>query len=276
MVKKLVSKSEFARMAGVGPSAITKAISSGLDAAMDGKRINASHPVAVKYLDEKIKEQQPPPATGIDPLYEQAVAYCIETDRYSISALQRKFKIGYVRAKTIIDTMKGAGIDKMEIEPATATIVKPRKVLRGHGAKNESKKRAASDDDQILEIPENIQAFADMTLRELIEKFGTDIRFMDWLKATKAIEDINEKRLKNAETKGELVSRKLIKLGVIDPIDAAHIKLLTDGSKTIARRAVAMNGAGRTLDDIEKFVADQITSFIRPIKSKVARALRNA
>ncbi len=30
------------------------------------------------------------------------------------------------------------------------------------------------------------------------------------------------------------------------------------------------------LDDIEKFVKDQITSFIRPIKSKIARALKNA
>ena len=89
-----------------------------------------------------------------------------------------------------------------------------------------------------------------------------------------AIEDINEKRLKNAQTKGELVSRELVKLGVIDPIDAAHIKLLTDGAKTIARRVTAMHDAGRPLDDVEKFVKNQITSFIRPIKAKVARALK--
>ena len=128
----------------------------------------------------------------------------------------------------------------------------------------------------IHEVPEDIEAFADMTLRELIQRFGTDTAFVDWLKATKEIEYINEKRLKNAQTQGELVSRELVKIGIIEPIDAAHIKLLTDGAKTITRRVTAMHSAERELDDIEKFVKDQITSFIRPLKAKVKRALANA
>ena len=58
--------------------------------------------------------------------------------------------------------------------------------------------------------------------------------------------------------------------------DDNAIKLLTDGAKTIARRGTAMHDAGRDMLEIEKFVADQITSFIRPVKAKVARALRDA
>ncbi len=148
--------------------------------------------------------------------------------------------------------------------------------VRGAAAAKETKKREAAKDDQILEFPADIQSFADMTLRELIDRFGTDARFVDWLSATQKIEAINEKRLKNAATEGELVSRELIRVGIIEPIDACHIKLLTDGAKTIARRATAMHSAEKPLEDIEKFVKDQITSFIRPVKAKVARALKNA
>ncbi len=115
-----------------------------------------------------------------------------------------------------------------------------------------------------------------MTLREIIEKFGTDPRFVDWLKAAKEIESIHEKRLKNAATEGKLVARELVEVGVFDPLDAMFRQLLTDGAKTIAARLAAMHSAGRDSKELEKFVADQMTSFIKPMKAKMARALRNA
>lgn len=145
---------------------------------------------------------------------------------------------------------------------------------RGHTAKNEAKK-AGYYEEHAFTVPEYIGDLADMTLRELIMQFGTDVRFLDWLKATKEIEMINEKRLKNAESEGLLVSRRLVKIGIIEPIDSAHIKLLTDGAKTISRRTVAMHDAGKDLLEIEKFVADQISSFIKPVKDKVSRALKD-
>ena len=151
--------------------------------------------------------------------------------------------------------------------------------VSGTAAAKATKKKASLDalnnGDTIHEIPEDIRDFADMTLRELIQRFGTDQAFLDWLNATKRIEDINEKRLKNAATQGELVSRALVKTGIIDPIESAHLKLLTDGAKTIARRATAMHDAGRKLGDIENFVLDQVSSFIRPMKAKIKRAFKN-
>jgi hypothetical protein len=147
----------------------------------------------------------------------------------------------------------------------------------GRAAQRANKKagiQAAGD--KMLDISANITDFKDMTLRQLIETYGTDTRFVDWLKATKEIEMINEKRLKNAKTQGELVSRHLVKIGIVDPIEAAHIRLLTAGSKTIAVRLHAMSQAGRSVEDLEAFVVDQISSFIRPVKDKVRRALTNA
>ena len=273
---KLISKAAFARMANVTAAAVTKAIANGLSVAMEGKRIDANHPSAVKYVKSKTGAdvETVTQTIELDPLHNEAVAFIESSGKTSVTALQRELRIGYNRARNIIDAINGVYAPQPEPE-------KDKNFLRGYAAKNAQMKQAGpaapiDADEMLLAIPEDIRAFADMSLRELVARFGTDTRFVDWLKATKSIEDINEKRLKNAVTEGELVSRNLIKLGIIDPIDAAHIKLLTDGAKTIALRATTMHGAGRPLDDIEKFVKDQITSFIRPIKAKVARTLNNA
>lgn len=45
-----------------------------------------------------------------DPLYDEVVAFIIETRKGSISAVQRRFKIGYNRAARLIETMESAGI----------------------------------------------------------------------------------------------------------------------------------------------------------------------
>jgi len=216
MSKEIISRAEFARRANVSAAAVTKACTKRLIKAVVGKRIDAAHPDAIKYL-----ESQKP---------------------------------------------------KVDIVINGETF-KPAESKRGWDAKNEQKKK--DDQSQPIEVPENIEEFADMSLRDIIDKFGTDVRFLDWLKATKEIEIINEKRIKNAISKNELVSRELVKFGIIDPIDSTFTKLLTDGSKTIARRATAMQDSGRSLADIEDFVKDQIASFIRPMKAKIKRSFKN-
>ena len=45
-----------------------------------------------------------------DPLYDEAVAFVVETKRASISAVQRKLKIGYNRAARMIEAMEAAGV----------------------------------------------------------------------------------------------------------------------------------------------------------------------
>jgi len=155
-----------------------------------------------------------------------------------------------------------------------AATTKPATVA-GHRAKSESRKMMSGHAIDPEGIPDNIQEFADWTIREIIAHFGTDYRFVDYLRALKDIEVIDERRIKNAKAKGELVNRDLIAKGIIEPIDSAHRKMLTDGSKTIARRSVAMAGAGKEVEEVEKFVAEQISSFIKPAKAKIKRTLEN-
>lgn len=45
-----------------------------------------------------------------DALYDEAVAYVTESRRASISAVQRRFKIGYNRAARLVEAMEGAGV----------------------------------------------------------------------------------------------------------------------------------------------------------------------
>ena len=282
MQKKLLSKSKFARLAGVNPSTVTRLCDTVLKNAVAGKHIDAAHPDAVKYLEDRERDQTPPAATGLDPLYEEAVAACQETGRYSISFLQRKLRIGYNRASTIISVMRVNGlIPEKDQEPAPAPLPSPPPVVtkpRGQAAVKEAKKREAPLEERegTIDIPEDIQTFADFTLRELIEKFGTDTRFVDWLSATQKIEAINEKRLKNAQTKGELISRRLVKNGVIDTFNAAHLRLLKDGAKSIAAGVISKHSGGAELSEIEAYVSDILGSFIKPVKGKITRVLKNA
>ncbi|MDZ7922690.1 MAG: hypothetical protein U5M23_01235 [Marinagarivorans sp.] len=119
-------------------------------------------------------------------------------------------------------------------------------------------------------------AFADMTLRAVLEIYGTESALKDWLTATKTIEEIEEKRLRNAERRGELVSRDLVKKGIIDVVNETHLKMLTDGSKSIANDLCAMVLAGVEPQKIEVAVSDRLTKFIAPGKARMLRALQNA
>ncbi len=57
----LLSRSEFARLAGVSPAAITKACRGPLSAASVGPRLDAAHPSAVEYLAQRDRVTSPEP-----------------------------------------------------------------------------------------------------------------------------------------------------------------------------------------------------------------------
>ena len=264
MEKKLISQIEFARLSGCSAPAINKILKNRLQACMVGKRVDVNHALAIDYLakrnlkklrkealesaNKKAEEYTPPPTVGVAVVKKRKKA---ESQEKLIARIEREREIP-VEENDAIES-------EDEVEPYKKPEV------------SQSRNNKVTE-----EVPEEIEAYADMTLRELISRFGTETAMIDWLKATKEIEIIHEKRLKNAQTEGKLVSRDLIKLGVIDHYEAAHIKLLTDGAKTIARRATALHAADTDIGEIERFVKDQITSFLRPVKTKVERTLKNA
>lgn len=285
MVKNLVTRSQFAASCGVSAAAVTKACKSRLLPACSGKRVDADHPAAIAYHDKQTAPQTPEPAVGIDPLYEQAVAFFQGRDKPSAKSLRTEFKIGSTRADRILATIRAAGLLPVDSptppDPIpTAMTALTARVVSGQAKVKQTKKSEAlanvNEDTGLHEVPADILRFADMTLRELIQRFGTDTAFCDWLTATKAIEEINGKRIKNAQAEGLLVSRELVRVGVIDVFNAALLRLMTDGAKTLATEVVMKHKAGADLPELEAHVSAVLGTFIKPVKAKAERTLRNA
>jgi len=199
-MRKLVSRSEFARMVGITPGGVTKACKKVLAPATVGKRIDANHPAAIAYIKNRTGD--------------------------------------------------------------TTTV-------NGWNARNESKKEAA------LEALKN-ESYANMTLREVVKKHGTDVAFSDWLRAVKLIEDINEKRLKNERMISELVNRQLVKYCLIDQFNELNKQLITDGAKAIVQCVANVTEADRNIDECERHIADQISLHIKKLKYEALKCLRGA
>jgi len=175
--------------------------------------------------------------------------------------------VAYIQSKRAKKTKTPA---KKPTKPRAKITTKKKPVVKTAAAVEPPDEESHfSEDDEIKNV-------LHLTLAEIVERHGTSGQFKTWVDAKKIIIDIQTRIVKLAQLEGTLVSRDLVKVGVIEPIDAAHRKLLTDGAKTIARRVTAMTSGGRPLEDCEAFVKDQIASFIRPMKAKIARSLKSA
>lgn len=119
----------------------------------------------------------------------------------------------------------------------------------------------------------DIRSMADMTLDQLVRTFSTAAEFREWIKAVHELEKTHERRLKNMVKEGQLVSKKLIKQGIIDPMDEAWAKLLADGAKTLSIYMDSMSKSGRTQVEMEDYARETISKFVRPAKDRIARAL---
>lgn len=133
-----------------------------------------------------------------------------------------------------------------------------------------------ADNVDLSQIPNDIAELADESLRKLVEVFGTDSRFLDWLKALKAIEDVREKRLKNEVAEGSMISREFVETHVFGFIEGVLVQLLNDAPRTITARAIESVEAEETREVIEKTVQEILSKNIKNLKAKVTRALKNA
>lgn len=121
----------------------------------------------------------------------------------------------------------------------------------------------------------DIASLAHLSLDELTRRYGTELRLKDWLDARKKIEDVREKELKNAETQGLLIERDLVSTHLFGAFEALHLRLLSDSPKTIARRLYAACGSNVSIEEAESLVRELISAQLRPLKTEIARKLRN-
>jgi len=180
-----------------------------------------------------------------------------------------------IRGKLLKEALVGKKININHPDAVAYLAKKKRGVPNPAGALGMGKAPEAQAARDSLEKTD-IKKILDLSLREILRTFGTKQQFRDWVDLIKSLEIIHEKRLKNAKAEGELVSRDLIKKGVIDPLDNMHKRLLADGARTIARQVHNMSLAGRAVEDCEKYVGERLTSFIQSAKVQAKKNLREA
>lgn len=288
---EIVTRAEFARMAGVSEAAITKAAGRKLAPAVAEHGINVQHPAAQAYLAQQIPREDV--AEGIDSRYDDAVALCRELGRVSVRALEMNLKISRSRCQRLAAVIEAAGVMNVEApSPDVARGAEPTAEPVKNRAKPAPKARAVVpprpsappppafavdhglDDapEDGITPPDDITSLAHLTLQRLVDRFGTASRFEKWLSAVQKIEAIHEKRLSNAETQGGLISKKLVKSAILDVIDGVFTRLLTDGCQTVATRAHALALAGGDVGEIRDMIEDTMQSFIKPAKRQMGAA----
>jgi len=291
MVKKLVSRSEFSRMAGVTPTAITKLCGTSLAAACVDKRININHPAAVEYLEKQANKKPPDgpaPAFGIDPVYERALAFALQEGRAGVRSFAREFGVGKERAQKLVAQVNASGVlqriekDKARVEAGTLKAAPVTTITMYVPPTRQAVPAFPPPDPEDDELPspseypgEEIEELVDLTLRELIAKFGTADRFKTWLQARKSLVDIGAKEITNAEKRGKLIPRDFVESHIIGAYDRAHINLMTDGAQNVARRLHSKIKAGESVEDCEVFISEQISRHVKEAKDSILRSLKN-
>lgn len=249
---RLISRADLARLAGVSKAAITKACDGKLlGPACQGDGVDAEHPLVATYLKKRGKKLPPPGAARPG----------------------------------------GSGTESDRARPspprdAAARAAKPTEAPTPPAGRGRGRPRKPTVEDPDKDVghmrpPPGIAEGSDQDLKQLtdkllplVERFGTDLRFEKWLSSIADIELIREKRLKNGQTEGGLISRELVRIHVMGAIDAANKRLLGDASKTITARVANVIRGGGGLEEAQRYVREEISKQLKPVKDKVARNLR--
>ncbi len=116
-------------------------------------------------------------------------------------------------------------------------------------------------------------AIADLTVRQVAQKFGGQAQFQNWLKSLHIIENIRERRLKNEEYEGSLVERSRVESALFGLHEEQNQRLLGDLPKTLARTIRDQAISGAPLETSEREVRDLIGKALAATADKVSRGL---
>jgi hypothetical protein len=269
----LISKSEFARVAGVSAAAIGKAVKKQLVPALVRKDIDTNHPVAIEYV--KIQEEK----RSVKPAGDSKAS---KKEPDQKAAVKKK-----VNSKA---DSKSKSVDVGDDSEQISVDVQVKSVVTGDGfsiddmLQNAIQQETNVDKFEVVRsfvhkvmvnhLPDDIRDMADMTLNQLIDMFGRDVDFVIWLKATKEIELVSERRIKNARSLGELVDKDIVKKGLIAPLDGVFRSLLTDGSATLEKEIRNFHDLKKTPEECRLQIEEIIGRFISPAKSRIERSVK--
>ncbi len=116
--------------------------------------------------------------------------------------------------------------------------------------------------------------FMNMTLNELIKRFGTQSKFLDYARARKVLTEIQAKDEDTARRRGEHVPFSLV-LALEGHIDALQTALLSETTIAVRTKVSALIKAGADDKTIERAVHDMISRTIKTTKATTERMIRD-
>ncbi len=122
----------------------------------------------------------------------------------------------------------------------------------------------------------DVDMFGNMTINQILSQFGTETAFGEWVKMTKVLEEIREKRIKNAKTQGELISREYVRTHMFGLIEIVNTRLLNDAPVSLAARVSQLVRAGEDDKSVEDFIRSEISTHIGALKSRMTTAVKHA
>ena len=176
--------------------------------------------------------------------------------------------IEYLKARKKIMTTKGVKALKGDKKKPAKKKKKPTK-----------KKEAPQDDEPEPEESHysgdnDVAGVMDLTLRELIVRFGTAPQFKDWADAVKTVSDIILKDLTADEKKKKFIRRSLVKTHIFGAIENMNRRLLGDLPKTLVRRLFSMAKSGGSLEEGEALAHELISTILKGAKETAQKQLR--
>jgi hypothetical protein len=122
----------------------------------------------------------------------------------------------------------------------------------------------------------SVDEIARMDLRQVVERWGTQHEVKDWLMALRTLEDIRAKQIENETKQGLVIKRELVQAHVFGHIEAVNKRLLQDAPSKLANEIFSLCRTGASLEEAEKLIRDTIGSYLSPLKTQTARAIRAA
>jgi len=186
----------------------------------------------------------------------------------------------------VIEWLSSKGADAPE--PAATTPVPPATTKRAAKKKTAKKKTAAKSKSK--PVPPTAQAtqpnpapitvggydidgLEDLTLREIVMRYGSIDGFKRYVESLKSISDFNLRDMKMKAHRGELIQRDLVSGTLMPLIDVAYQRLVSDVPAAITQQIIARveSGGDDVIGDSEKIIRDAVSRVLKNTKNSIMK-----
>ena len=119
----------------------------------------------------------------------------------------------------------------------------------------------------------DIEGLEDLTLREIVMRYGSIDGFKRYVESLKSISDFNLRDMKMKTHRGQLIQRDLVIGALVPLIDVAYQRLVSDVPSSITQQVIArVEGGGEDMvGDCEKIIRDAVSRVLKNTKNSVMK-----